>query len=210
MIAVDLWGFGSSPARADVRTFADFSNALEKLVLKVRSGKPVGLVGHSIAGSMATDIAHRLGERVSGVFSIEGNLTADDAMFTGKASNFDNPLAFKQSFLDEIWNLGEDDQALRHYYAGVRMSDPETMWYLGRDTGRVSVDDKLGEAFRALSQPSLYYWSKQSTPKKTQDWIAQSGIPNEVYGSAGHWPMIDQPSVMAHRIGLFFDGISSH
>ena len=131
-------------------------------------------------------------------------------MFTGKASNFDHPIDFKRSFLDEIWKLGQNAEALRHYYAGARMSDPETMWHLGRDAGRVSVDNRLGKAFRTLPQPSLYYWSKQSTPKLTQDWIAQSGISNEVYDSAGHWPMIEQPAFTARRIGRFFDDIGSH
>lgn len=209
LIAVDLWGFGASPARTDVRTLEEFSSELENLVLKFWSGQPIGLIGHSISGPMATNVAHRLGNRVSGVFSIEGNLTPDDAMFTGKANNFDDPISFKNSFLDEIWNLGQQTEAFRHYYAGARMGDPETMWYLGRDAGRASLGNKLGESFRNLSQPSLYYWSKQSTPKMTQQWIKQSGIQNEIYCSAGHWPMVEQPIATAQRIGRFFDDLRS-
>lgn len=208
LIALDLWGFGASPARAEVRSFAEFCSALENLVLKLSLVRPVGLIGHSIAGSMAVEVAHRVEDKVAGVFSIEGNLTPDDAMFTGRASNFDDPRAFKKSFLNDIWALGEKSEALRHYYAGARMGDPQTMWSLGRDAGRVSEGNSLGIRFQTLKCPSLYYWSKESTPQATQEWIATSDIPNETYDDAGHWPMVEQPDATAARIGRFFDHLS--
>lgn len=208
LVAVDLWGFGASPARADIQSFAGFCSALESLAIKLSADRPLGLIGHSIAGSMVVEVAHRLGDKVTGVFSIEGNLTPDDAMFTGRANSFDDPLAFKVSFLEDIWALGQETDALRHYYAGARMGDPETMWSLGRDAGRASAENSLGNSFSRLKSPALYYWSRESTPKSTQDWIAASGIPNETYGDAGHWPMVDQPGTTAARIGRFFDALS--
>lgn len=210
LVALDLWGFGASPARADVQSFADFCEALERLVSKLTADGPIGLIAHSIAGSMAVEVAHSLGEKVAGVFSIEGNLTPDDAMFTGRANNFDDPLDFKASFLDDIWALGQESEALRHYYAGARMGDPRTMWSLGRDAGRVSEENRLGHSFRKLKRPALYYWSKESTPEATQEWIATAGIRNETYLDAGHWPMVDQPEATAERIGRFFDELSFH
>ncbi|MGI9462690.1 MAG: alpha/beta fold hydrolase [Aestuariivirgaceae bacterium] len=209
LIAVDLWGFGASPARDDVRTLAEFSRALERFVLEISSGKSAGLIGHSIAGSMAVEVAARLGEKIAGVFSIEGNLTPDDAMFTGKASDFDDPDEFKKCFLNDIWKMGQSSEALRHYYAGARMGDPQTMWHLGRDARRVSEGNRLGEAFRDLSRPAMYYWSKASTPTATQEWIGQSCIANEVYIDAGHWPMVEQPIATARSIGDFFDGVGT-
>ena len=208
LIAVDLWGFGASPGRADIRTVSDFSRALERLVLGLWSDKPIGLIGHSIAGSMAVEVASRLERKISGVFSIEGNLTSDDAMFTGKANNFDDPEAYKASFLNEVWEMGHASEALRHFYSGARLGDPQVMWHLGCDASRISVDNKLGEAFKQLSTPALYYWSKSSTPTATQDWIAQSGIRNLVYDDAGHWPMVEQPDATARDIGTFFDGLA--
>lgn len=207
LIVVDLWGFGASPARPDIRTVAEFSQALEKLIPKLDAGRPIGLVGHSIAAVMAVEIASRDAVNVSGVFSIEGNLTPDDAMFTGRASGFDDPQAFKTSFLQEIWRMGETSDALRHYYSGARLADAETMWHLGRDAKRISVGNRLGEAFQQLPQPKLYYWSEESTPAATQEWIARSEIPNRVYEGAGHWPMVDQPDATARQIGDFFDQI---
>ncbi len=207
LIAVDLWGFGGSPARPDVQTFAQFSKALADLVGGLWTRQPIGLVGHSIAGSMAVEVASRLGDRVSGVFSIEGNLTPADAMFTGRACDFDDPRSFKEAFLTEIWELGQSSHALRHYYAGSCVGDAVTMWSLGRDAKFVSEGNRLGEAFQALSHPSLYYWSQASTPPETQDWISGSGIPNEIYQDAGHWPMVEQPQDTAESIDRFFQTV---
>ncbi len=204
LIVVDLWGFGASPRRTDVRTVGDYSSALERVIVETCRNQTVGLIGHSIAGSMAVQIGARNEELVSGVFSIEGNLTADDAMFTGRAANFDNAHAFKEKFLAEVWEMGKDSDELRHYYAGSRIADEQAMWHLGRDAKEVSAQDVLGDAFRALPVPKLYYWSPVTTPENTQRWIRQAGIPNQTYVGAGHWPMVSKPNTTAKAIDDFF------
>lgn len=204
LIAFDLWGFGTSPRRPDVRTVEDYALALEDLILATCPNRKVGLVGHSIAASIAVRIANRLGNRIAGVFSIEGNLTPDDAMFTGRAAEFDDPIAFKRRFLDDIWRMGQDSDELRHYYSGARLGDAHSMWHLGRDAKRISPDNALGEAFRGLSRPKLYYWSKTSTPASTAEWIERTEIPNRVYSGAGHWPMVTQPERTAMAVAEFF------
>ena len=205
LITIDLWGFGSSPRRPEVRTVGEYCSALEEVLAKVCTNRVVGLIGHSIAGSMAVEIAARGELEACGVFSIEGNLTPDDAMFTGKAANYDDPLEFKESFLAEIWAMGEDSDELRHYYSAARIANPESMWHLGRDAKETSADGSFGAAFQNLTVPKLYYWSQSSTPENTSAWIQRSGIPNEVYTDAGHWPMVSRPEATAESIARFFD-----
>ena len=121
LIVPDLWGFGGSPARSDTQTVGEYSAALIRLIRSVCPNQSVGLIGHSIAGSMAVQVAEQIAPRVSGVFSIEGNLTPDDAMFTGKAADFEDARAFKAHFLAEIWELAKDADELRHYYSASRV-----------------------------------------------------------------------------------------
>ena len=204
LIVPDLWGFGASPRRPDIVTVADYSEALARLIQVLCPDQTVGLVGHSIAGSMAVEIANRLRSAVAGVFSIEGNLTPDDAMFTGRAADFEDPKAFKERFVRDIWEMGKASDELRHYYSGARASDAVAMWHLGRDAKRISTENALGEAFRQLSTPKLYYWSATSTPQRTADWIEESAIPNLRYTRAGHWPMVSQPGATAEAIAGFF------
>lgn len=207
LIAPDLWGHGASPRRADVGTVVDYARALEGLIDRYMPARPIGLVGHSIASAIAVELAARLGERAAGLFSIEGNLIADDAFFTGKAADYDDPDVFKRSFLDQLWELGQASETLRHYHAGAVVADARTLWDLGRDAKRISEGDRLGQSYRAMSQPSLYYWSKESTPSPTREWIETSGIAHQTYTGTSHWPMIDQPEATADSMGRFFDTV---
>lgn len=204
LIAVDLAGFGASPPQDGVRTIADHANAVVALVASLPARGPVGLVAHSVASMIAVEAAPRLGARFAGLFSIEGNLTAEDAYLSGRAADFDEPLTFKQRFLDHLWTMAREQSGLRRYFAGAVVADPVAMWELGRDARRQSVNDEPGRAYRRV-RPSLYYWSQASTVPATRRWIARSGIAQRQFADAGHWPMVDKPEETAQAISAFFE-----
>lgn len=204
LVAPDLAGFGASPPRHSVRTIADHAEAVAALVASLSERGPVGLVAHSVASMIAVEAAPRLGPRFTGLFSIEGNLTAEDAYLSGRAADFNDPLTFKQRFLDDIWAMAQEQLHLRRYFASAVLADPKAMWDLGRDARRRSVDDEPGQAYRRI-RPSLYYWSAASTAATTQRWIAQSGIAQRRFTDASHWPMVDRPEDTAREIAAFFE-----
>lgn len=207
LIVPDLWGFGASPPDPGIAAVADYGVALMALIDEIAPNRRVGLVGHSISAAIAVAAAAAAGDKVAGLFSIEGNLTPDDAFFTGKAADFDDPQTFKERFLEDIWEMGRRDRPLRHYYSGAAVADARTLWALGRDAKHISADNRLGDAYRSLTQPTLYYWSQQSTPDATQRWISGSGIAHQEYRDAGHWPMVEQPVRTATAIRQFFDTV---
>ena len=207
LVAIDLWGFGASPARDDCGTIAEHARALAALISTYVPDRPVGLVGHSIAATIWVQVAAVLGDRIGGLFSIEGNLTPDDAFFSGKAADYGDPYEFKRGFLEQVWELGLSSNTMRRYYAGAAVANATAMWALGRDAKRISVGDEPGRSYKEMAQPSLYFWSKESTPKATRAWIEQSGIDHQIYTGAGHWPTIDQPEVTATAIAGFFDKV---
>jgi len=207
LVAIDLWGFGASPRRDDAGTVADHARALTALITSYVPERPIGLVGHSIAAAIWVQAAAALGDRVGGLFSIEGNLTPDDAFFTGKAADYGDPHDFKRNFLEQVWELGLSSNTMRRYYAGATVADAVAMWNLGRDAKRISVGNEPGQSYKEMAQPSLYFWSKESTPEATRAWIERSGIANQLYTGAGHWPTIDQPEVTAKAIAGFFDTV---
>jgi pimeloyl-ACP methyl ester carboxylesterase len=204
LVTPDLAGFGASPPHHRVRTIADHAEAVATLVPSLSERGPVGLVAHSVASMIAVEAAPRLGPRFTGLFSIEGNLTAEDAYFSGRAADFDDPLTFKQRFLGDIWTMAQEQLPLRRYFASAVLADPTAMWELGRDVRRRSVDDQPGPAYRRV-HPSLYYWSEASTVAATRRWIAQSGIAQRQFTEGGHWPMIDKPDDTAAAISAFFE-----
>lgn len=208
LITVDLWGFGASPRRDGINTVAEHARALAQLIVNyIPKEQMVGLVGHSVAATICVEIAAKLGDKIGGLFSIEGNLTPDDAFFTGKAADYGDPHEFKREFLKQVWELGLNSNTYRRYYAGAAVADTTAMWLLGCDAKRISIDNELGKSYKDMTQPSLYYWSKASTPKTTRKWIERSGINNQIYTGAGHWPSVEKPKETANAIATFFDKI---
>jgi len=203
LVAVDLPGCGASPRRDDVLTIAQHAEALAALARSLSPSGPIGLVGHSVGSMIAVETATRLGRRFGGLFSIEGNLTAEDAYFSGRAADFEDPDALKQRFLSDLWNMGQEKPILRRFHAMATMADARAMWSLGRDARRLSVGDAPGRAYLGV-QPTLYYWSAKSTMPSTREWIAHSGLVHQQFNDASHWPMIDQPTVTAQAIQVFF------
>jgi len=204
MVVADLAGFGASPPRPGLHTIARHAAAVAELVSSSPGQGPVGLVAHSVASMIAVEAAPRLGARFAGLFSIEGNLTAEDAYFSGRAADFNDPLTFKQRFLDDIWTMAQEQLPLRRYFASAVLADPTAMWELGRDALRRSVDDQPGLAYRRV-HPSLYYWSQASTVESTRRWIVRSGIAQRQFTEGGHWPMVDKPGDTAAAIAAFFE-----
>lgn len=203
LIAVDLPGCGASPRKDDVLTIAQHAEALAALARSFSGSGPIGLVGHSVGSMIAVEVAQHLGERFGGLFSIEGNLTAQDAYFSGRAADFEDPNALKKRFLSDLWNMGQEKPILRRFHAMAMMADARAMWSLGRDARRLSVGDAPGQAYLGV-RPSLYYWSAKSTMPATRDWITHSGLVHQEFNDASHWPMIDQPTATAQAIQAFF------
>jgi pimeloyl-ACP methyl ester carboxylesterase len=206
LVAVDLAGFGASPRQDNVLTIAQHAQTIAALAHSLCAAGPIGLVAHSVGAMIAVEAALRLGELFGGLFSIEGNLTADDAYFSGRAADFDDACLFKQRFLDEIWEMAQTRDILRRFFASAVLADPIAMWQLGRDARRMSTGDAPGRAYARI-RPSLYYWSPANTAETTRQWIAKSDLEQQQFANASHWPTVDQPNETARAIASFYDGI---
>ncbi len=201
--AVDLPGFGVSPARPDCGTMADFAGALARAIAERSAGRPVILVGHSLGAPIAVDAMGALGGLVRGLVSVEGNLTAADAFFSGQAIHYVDPGAFKADFHAQIEAYKRLHAAYAGYAISVTLADAQTMWRLGRDVVARSENNALGAAYRALSLPRLYYWGKAATTDETEAYLSAHGLANQRFEAASHWPMIDIPEAFAEMLDGF-------
>lgn len=205
LVLVDLPGFGASPSIPGFGLVRDYARLVAGLAAAFAPEEPVGLIGHSIGSAIAVTAADLLSPAPLGLFSIEGNLTEDDAYFSGKAADWQDSKAFKAAFLEEIWELAAENVDLRRYYGGVEMARAEAMWTLGRDAKRISAANRVGQAFRAMQAPNLYYWGETTTPPSTRQYIEEYSIPNRRYPAASHWPMIADPQATASAVIEFFN-----
>lgn len=208
LVIVDLPGFGGSPSKPGVDLIRDYAGAVAGLASVISCKESVGLIGHSIASAIAVATSDMLSPPPIGVFSIEGNLTVDDAYFTGKAADWEGAEPFKEAFLNEIWEMGASKIELRRYFGGVIMAHAQAMWNLGRDAKRISAGDAVGHSYRGLKVPSLYYWSEATTPARTRRFIDAYSIPNRKYSASSHWPTIADPEGTANAIIEFFLGVA--
>jgi pimeloyl-ACP methyl ester carboxylesterase len=156
---------------------------------------------------VAVRAAYRL-QRVAGLFSIEGNLTAADAYLSGLAARFDGPEEYREHLLTRIRasaNAARSRRraALLRYHARVSRAAAGPLWRIGRAAKVASENDALGLEYHALSIPKLYYWSPDNTPTETQAFIEEHRLEALAF-EGGHWPMVEQPAATARRLHQFF------
>jgi pimeloyl-ACP methyl ester carboxylesterase len=204
ILTPDLPGFGASPINNHPSTIDAYVETLLKLIDVCTPNQNIGLIGHSVGSIIAVEAALQLNKRCQGVFSIEGNLTKEDAYFSGQAVNFDTASEFKRMFTETIWQKGSNDEIFRAYYSGLKQADETAMWYFGKDVKRYSEDNRPGKEALGLECPFTYFWCPDNTPVESQDFIATHQIENIKVEGTSHWPMIDAAERTINNISTFF------
>lgn len=190
----DLPGFGASPRlqRTTIAALADV------LAARVRAETdPVRLIGHSLGAVIAVAVAERVPDRVAALVSIEGNLTSEDAYFSGTAADYDTPAAFHTAFLDRIWDLGRENRAARAYHAALVDADERALWELGREARGLRDP---GAAYRRLTCPTLYWWAPRSTGPAAARYIEEHDLPSLRVEDGTHAPHADRPEALAAEL----------
>ena len=203
----DLPGFGVSPFQPERMSMEGTTEVILSLINVLSRNETVLLVGHSLGSVIAARVAGKLGETVKGVFSIEGNLTRSDGYFSAQAADFQQADAFHRYFLDLIYKLAENSEAYQRYFASVRFAIPEAMMAWGRSSARLGESGTHGFDFVSLKCQKIYYWSMESTPEETREFIVKYDIPNRQYTGGGHWPMVETPDKCYSAISRFFANV---
>lgn len=161
---------------------------------------PVTLVGHSLGSVLAVRAAQKLDRQCAAVVSIEGNLTAQDGYFSGRAARHDDPSAFKDVLTGQVRRLVEDGRAPASYARSVAAADAYSMWTLGRDADRHSAAEDFGQEFAALRCPAVYLWSQTTTPPATRDYLVENRLTHQQLTIEHHWPWTICPDTVADLV----------
>lgn len=184
-------GHGASPPRPKGLTLAQAARLWSDLIRRFSRSRPVALVGHSMAGVIASHAAARLRRAPAMVIGVEANLTPADAYFTGLAARFDEPVAFYTTLRSRVLQVARKDAGAGRFACSLEFADPMTLWTLGRS---VFSESDPGDAFRRLRCPKMHYWDRAGTSKDARDYIARHRLPNRSLSSMGHWPMSTAPA----------------
>jgi pimeloyl-ACP methyl ester carboxylesterase len=190
VLAYDPPGHGASPPRRKGLTLTQAARLWCELIQRFSGSRPVVLIGHSMAGIVASWAASMLRRAPALVIGVEANLTPADAYFTGLAAEFKEPLAFYAMLRSRVLQMARNDEGARRFACSLEFADPMTLWALGRS---VAVQRDPGRAFRRLSCPKLHYWDRSGTSKDARNYLAKHRLPNRSLSGMGHWPMTTAP-----------------
>jgi len=195
LIALNLPGFGA-PALDGESTLA----ALGEFVADEAARQEADtIIAHSVASIIATLAAERDGSWITRIISIEGNLTAKDAYFSGRAAEHDGAETFREWFLPRIERKSENDPILLRYAQEVAKADPKALWELGCDARRFSDAHHPGERLNAAAE-AIYIFNRENCAQSSMHWLEKSDMRRVELPGASHWPTVDHPAATAARI----------
>jgi pimeloyl-ACP methyl ester carboxylesterase len=190
-------GHGASSPRVRGLTIAAAARLWSELIARFSGSRPVVLVGHSMAGIIASETAARLERQPVLVIGVEANLTPEDAYFTGLAARFDKAAAFYASFRRQIRLMARRDDIVHRFACSLEFADPVTLFRLGRS---VAARKDPGVAFRRLRCPKIHYWDSTASSQATRVYLAGYQLPHRKLDRLGHWPMIKAAEVFCAAV----------
>jgi len=194
---IELPGLSHPIPRPDSSSLDQFADRIARVVGH-RWSAPVVLVGHSLGSVLAVRAAHRLAGQCEAIVSIEGNLTADDAFFTGQAAGFDDAEAFKAHLAGQARRLAAEGRAPASFADSIGAADAHTVWTLGREVAECGTGVRFGEELRRAPCRTLYLWSARTAAPASQEFLHH--LTHEELGLGHHWPWLVDAERVAERI----------
>jgi len=195
LIPVDLPGFGAPPLPGET-TLDALASALAGAARRAGAGI---VLAHSVASIVAALAARRADCPLHTILSLEGNLTADDAYFSGTAADHADPATFRAAFLARLDEMAAGSPVHARYRDNVATADPVALWQLGRDARRYSETCVPGDELLRAGRV-VYLYDPPNCPQSTLDWLETSGMPRRRLPGASHWPSVDRPAQLAAEI----------
>lgn len=195
LIPLDLPGFGA-PALDGETTLQALADYVNISAIKREADT---IIAHSVASIIASLAAGTGGSPLKRIISLEGNLTAEDAYFSGRAAEFEDAASFRDWFLPRLAKQAEADPILGRYTREVAKADAQALWELGCDARRFSDEHHPGERLRDAAE-ATYIVNPQNCAEASMTWLGSSGLATVELPGASHWPTIDQPLAVAKTI----------
>lgn len=196
LIAVDLPGFGGRPALDGTTSLERLAEIVHHNALQERARI---VVAHSLSSIVASLAARRTPSAIDTILSLEGNITAEDAYFSGTAADYSNAHEFRSAFLKRLDVLVAKQPIVARYRDSVATADPQALWELGCDARRFSDEYHPGEVL-SESATICYLYNPENCPDGTLEWLRRSSIKRVRMENATHWKSVDQPELLSKEI----------
>ena len=199
----NLPGFGCA-ARAGETTLTAMADVAAEQARK--TGAEI-IVAHSVASIIASLAAARKDCPLKTILSLEGNLTAQDAYFSGSAADYDSAAAFREAFLSRLDEMASTAPEIARYRKQVALADSQALWELGCDARRFSNKRHPGELLIEAAE-AVYLYNPDNCPDASLEWLEHAPLPRLTLDNATHWKSVDQPEQLARKLSEALEMIS--
>ncbi len=201
LLAFNMPGFGAPPLPGETTL-----DALAEAVADEarRTGARI-VLAHSVA-SIVASLAALKACPLDTILSVEGNITADDAYFSGTAADYGDAASFREAFLARLAQMAETSPIHARYRDAVAMADPRALWQLGRDARRFSEARHPGEVLLSAARVA-YLYDVPNCPPGTLGWLRAHPVDMRRLPGASHWPSVDAPDAVAAACEAALDAL---
>lgn len=196
LLPVNLPGFGA-PSMHGPTTLKSLSKYIAEVA---RENAAEFIVAHSVASIVASLAAKEADCPITTIISLEGNITKDDAYFSGTAADYNDSESFFSAFLDRLNEMAVSKPIIARYRDSVSRADPVALWQLGSDARRFSTAHVPGEVLVASASKIIYIYNSENCPESTLEWLRENTIRKIEIANASHWISVDQPELLATKI----------
>ena len=196
LVPMDLPGFAGTPPLENGTSLETLATVVHEAALEEDAHI---VVAHSVASIIASLAARRDGSPIDTVISLEGNLTAEDAYFSGTAADYPNADEFKAAFLARLSEMALSAPIIARYRDMVVKTDPQALWELGCNARRFSERFTPGDVLSEVENV-CYLYNPDNCPETTLDWLKENAMKRIVMENATHWKSVDQPEMLSEKI----------
>jgi pimeloyl-ACP methyl ester carboxylesterase len=210
--ALDFWGFGESGKKRETYAVSDFVSLVNQFMEQLGIVH-APLVGHSMGGTVSLSVAIKYPERVSKVVVVGSPMVGSSlAPLLKLAGN--RQIAFMLFNMMGVFRTG------MRMYSPLICKDPRFPAMMDRDLSRTTVESFLRsiaslrrtDLTPMLSQikvPAMGMYGDKDVIVHPLQWQPMiSGIPHAVierFPTAGHFPMLEEPTVFSQKLKNFLD-----
>ena len=194
---VHLPGFAGTAKNLETSNIHELARFVNDVA--VRNNATI-IIAHSVASVIGGEAAAIKGSPMRTHIALEGNLTPQDAYFSGTAADYDTAQLFIDGFLTRIATMAENDQVLQRYHDVVAMSDPEALWELGLDARRFSNIHHPGDRLLQNVARLIYVYNPANCAQSSLAWLDKQEFEKVHIKNASHWPTIDKPLELSERL----------
>jgi pimeloyl-ACP methyl ester carboxylesterase len=201
----DLPGFGKTKYIPDHHNLSESHKVIARLIGKYSLQKDICLLGHSLGGAIAVQIAAEKSVSVKLLLSIDGLLCED----LGKTSNLSyvedfmsSPDTFKRFIVKQLRVKEKNSPYIQRYLDNIKKTEARVLYEWAMAMLNILAKDRVYNQFVALTCEKYFIFGSESINSSNITAIKKSpSIPSIEISSVGHWPMLEEPNTFWAIIG---------